>query len=341
MLNKINYRTLLGFAGSGILLWLTFHNSGLTFRDIVLTHQQFFYFIIAIVLFILSVWLYSIRAKLFWLNEKKKFNDIDTYNSLIIGNFYNCLLPGNLGEGVRAWHFNRKNQVPFLRSLSAIISEKWIDAQLFFLLSLIIFLLKPIINHFILVAIALTSAIALLLSITYYLMVNYRSFEKKIGLITLLLKKTGRILFRIYWHTKNHLSNVKKNGLLGYYLILCFSILFLNISQFYFLLNAAGVQFPVGGWYTAYLAALSMMIIVIVPSAPSNIGVMHYGIYSALILSARQYGIEPDEANLQSFARFAIYVHLSYVIPEVLMGVFFVIKERKIIFEKRIKDNPF
>ena len=333
VIKHINFKTVLGFSISAILLWLTFYNSGLHLKDIRLKGEQVYYFAAAIVVFIFSVWFYSVRAKLFWINRAKTNQaSVHAYDSLIVGNFYNCLLPGNLGEGVRAWHFSRKNKTTFSRSLAAIIAEKWTDAQMFVVLAILLYLFKPFVSHYILYSIFLTASIVVLLSATYTFLRRNKAAERKIWRLIFRLQKTGRVLYRLYSHTGTHLAGVKTNRYITKYIFLCCIVFFLNLLQFFFLLKAAGVAEPVCSFYTAFLVAASMMIISFVPSAPSNIGVLHYGLYSALVLSAYQYGFSPNNKSLQSFALFGVYVHLSYIIPEVVMGIFFLTKERKFIF---------
>ena len=333
LLESINFRSILGFFLSGILLWLTFYNSGLRLRDLSMSGADFLNFFLADLFFITSVWVYSIRTKLFWLNEKRQPGDIHSFESVVVGNFYNCLLPGNLGDGMRAWHFSKKNKIPFLQSLSSIIAEKWIDAQFFVLLTIFLFIIMPFEKHYIFFAIIYTSITVVCLTIVYTLMRQYSSIEKKVISIVLLFRKTGKFIYRIYWFTTRLITDLLRKHRLGKYVLCCIVIYVLNVLQFFFLFRASGVSAPVGGLYGAYLIAVCMMIIAIIPSAPSNIGVLHYGIYAALILSAAQHGITPNAQNLQSYARYAVYVHLSYVIPEVIMGLLYVIKERKVLFE--------
>ena len=329
---SINFKTFAGFSISGILLFITFRNSGLQLQDLHLSSTEWFYFIAAIVVFVFATWLQSFRSKLLWIRGDEALSDIHTYRSLIIGNFYNCLLPGNLGEGVRAWHFSRKNSKPISNALAGIVTEKWTDAQMFVPVSLVLLSMKPFVGHYILYAICFTSLLVVVLTIIYTIMRYNRRAEKSAWQLVLLLKKTGRFLYRVYYHTNALLSNLKRNKVLLPYLVLCFAFFILNITQFYFLLKAAGVQYPVDGIYSAYLTALSIMIIVIVPSAPSNVGVLHYGLYSTLVLAAQQYGVHPTAAHLKSYAFFGVLVHLSYFIPEILLGVVFVVKERETIF---------
>jgi uncharacterized membrane protein YbhN (UPF0104 family) len=330
---RINFRIIIGFLISGILLWLTFRSSGLQIGNIQLDKDQLWYFFIAICIFIFSLWFYALRARLIWLNEIKKKPVIDTYSSLVLGNFYNCLLPGNLGEGIRAWHFCRKNDVYFSRSLAAIITEKWIDAQLFIFLVIALFTIRSFVSHYISYTLVYTALIVAVLSAIHVLMRSNRYIEKRLWLIALSLGGAGKFLFRTYTYTNGHLDNLRKKGVSLYYIILCMIIFFLNVLQFFFLQKAAGVSGPVAGWYSSCLISLTMMIIAFVPSAPSNIGVLHYGIYSALILASMQYGIKPNVTSLPTFALFAVYVHLSFIIPEILLGAVYVVKERKFLFK--------
>ena len=117
-----------------------------------------------------------------------------------------------------------------------------------------------------------------------------------------------------------------------YYFLLCAAVFLLNMVQFFLLLKCAGIAEPVGGVYSAFLTSISMIIIVFIPAAPSNIGVIHYGLYSLLVLVATQCKVTPSAMDLQSYARFGVYVHLSFIVPELLIGALFVAKERKFIF---------
>ncbi len=326
------WRSIPGFVISAALLWLTFYKSGLRLNDIQLHGEQFCYFAGAIVVLVFSFWLYSIRAKLIWQNGTKQNASIQTYDSFIIGNFYNSILPGNLGEGVRAWHFSRKNKLPFTRSLAAIITEKWLDAQVFAVLVIVFFLLKPFAPHYIYYALGNTALAVFILSVVYIIMGKNIRIEKTFWHIVLRFGKAGKVLYKMYSHTGSHLRNMRQHSSMWKYLVLFMLIFVLNGLQFFLLQKAAGIPAPIAGMYSSFLISLSMMIIAFVPSAPGNIGVLHYGVYSAMILAAQQYAIAPDVKNLQSYALFGVYVHLSYFIPEVLMGIVFVVKGKKFLF---------
>lgn len=333
---KKNFRSLLGFIISGVFLWLTFHNSGLQLKEIKLEGNQWLYFGFAIIAFVISTWFQSIRAKLLWRDQARYDTNIKTYSSLVIGNFYSCLLPGNLGEAIRAWHFSRKQNVPFSASLGAIAAEKWIDAQMFVVLTLVLFFIKPFSDHYIFWAIGNVCMLVILLSVVYALMLRFAYFETMIWTIVLHLRKPGRFLFRIYKYATWQLLSIKRNGFISIYVLLCAVILFLNVAQFFLLLLASGIDSPVLSLYTAYFMAVGMMIIAVIPAAPGNIGVLHYGIYALLILAARRCGLTPDSAELHSYALLGIYVHLSYLIPEILIGAVYVIIDWKVLLDAEI-----
>jgi uncharacterized protein (TIRG00374 family) len=329
---KFYVRDILGYSISAVFLWYTFYKSGLHLSDIRLNGAEWWYFLAAILVFVFSLWLYSLRAKLIWINEKKRAADITTYSSLILGNFYNCLLPGNLGEGVRAAHFSRKNNITFSCSLSGTITEKWLDAQVFGILVVLSFIIKPFVNHFVAYSLIYTALAILILSMLHSLMRRNRQVERRLWLFALLFRRVGKFFFKLYYHTNEHLNNMRRQKTIIPYIIYFGLIFILNVVQFFLLQKAAGVSMPVAGIYSSFLVSMSMMIIAFIPSAPSNIGVLHYGIYSAMILAARQYGVNTSPADLQSYALFAIYVHLSFLIPELNIGTFYMIKERKVLF---------
>lgn len=331
-LKGFNTQTLLGFAISAVLLWLLFHNSGLQWQQIQLQGNQWFYFVGAIGVFVFSLTLYGQRAQLIWQTQAQTSRIFYTYASLVIGNFYNTLLPGNLGEGMRAWHFSRKNSESFTRSLAGTITEKWLDAQVFAVLTVVLFCIKPFPAHYVTYALASITAVVAGLTVLHIIFLYSRRFEKWVWSMVLLMGKPGRFLYRLYVHTNAHLKNMWAIGNTLRFMVFFVFIFFLNALQFYLLLKASGIHWPVAGPYTSYLIALSMMIIAFIPAAPGSIGVLHYGVYAVLILAANQYGFIPTPSDLQHFALFGIYAHLSFLLPETILGIVVLIRERRFVF---------
>ncbi|MBS1618316.1 MAG: flippase-like domain-containing protein [Bacteroidetes bacterium] len=329
---RIGARDLAGYGISGLLLWYTFHQSGLRLADIRMSGLQWVYFAAAVAVFVFSLWLYGVRARVVWAGEIAAGRPISTYGSFILGNFYNCLLPGNLGEAVRALHFSRKNGITFSRSLAATVTEKWLDAQVFAILVLLLFLVKPFAPDIVSYALVYTALAVLVLTCIHQLMLRYKGIEKGLWAIALRLGRAGRFLYRLYYHTDQHLRTMHRYKAVQTYILFFFLIFGLNVLQFLLLEYAAGVSSPVAGIYSSYLVALSMMIIAFIPSAPSNIGVLHYGVYSAMIFAGRQYGTGEVPQSLEAYALFSVYAHLSFLIPEIAIGTWYLIRERQFLF---------
>ena len=332
---KAYFSTIVGFTVSGILLYLTFRLSGLEYKKLVLDGRQWGFFTASCLAFCVSVYVQSLRAKLFWTGTERN----NTLVSLVIGNFYSCLLPSNLGDGVRAWHFSRRNNISLSRSLSALVAEKWIDSQIFIPGVIILFTVRPFKGTYIAYAILYTALTAFILSLIYGLMRRNRPVEKFLWQIVLIFKKPAWLLFKLYWQTTQHLKNLKERGLMGYYIVLCGFMILPNMAQFFFLFKCANIPDVVGNWYTSYFLMGALMILIFIPSAPSNAGVMHYGIYSALISASAQCNFKPDNTCLQNFALYAVLLHLSFVIPDIIIGAIFLIKERKTVFSE-LKREP-
>ena len=102
--------------------------------------------------------------------------------------------------------------------------------------------------------------------------------------------------------------------------------------HYYWVLRASGTAAELNNFSTLYLISLVMIVVSILPSAPSSAGVVHYGIYASLLLAASMNQLSLTPALKQNFALVSIYLHLSYFIPEIILGVFYLWKERKLLF---------
>lgn len=326
---KISLQTTAGFTISGILLWLTFSKSGLMLQNIALPPRQWGWFILSVGAFVLSIWIQAVRARLYWPEQLAQFSPPNTYSSLLIGNFYNCILPGNMGDAIRSWHFAQKHKIAFTRSLAVITAEKWIDARLFILMVIVWVFVSGYPSGYITNTLVLTATITLFIAMLYYLMRKNRVAEQFI------LNKMlwfGKFPVRLYCSTVSHLNYLKKEGKVTTYLVYCLGIIILNNLQFYLLLKTVNIQDPICSIYTSFFVSISMMVIALIPAAPGNVGVLHYGLYTLLIMIAGQYNISATGVYLKQCALFGVYAHLSYFIPEIIMGAWYIFKERKLLF---------
>ncbi|MFN8300457.1 MAG: lysylphosphatidylglycerol synthase transmembrane domain-containing protein [Chitinophagales bacterium] len=324
-------RTSLGFAISGVLLWLTIRSSNLTWKDLWMTTNQGLYFTGSIAAFLLAVLAQSQRTKCFWKGNTNILT-LHTYESLVIGNFYNAVLPGNLGEGVRALHLSRKNNIPFLQSLASVVTEKWLDSYLYLLFIATLFIGLPPIHDPVYHALISVAVLAAVLQVAYLIVRSLRPLEKFAWGLATLLKKPGVWTFKLYLQVNLHIRYLYRSGNLKSFICYCLAMTALNCAQYFLLLKAAQVPPTICTLYTSYLATVSMMVVAFIPSAPGNLGVIHYGMYLVLLFVSNQYNFNPDATALRSYALFGTLLHLSCFIPEVILGALIVIKERKKLF---------
>lgn len=306
------------------LLIYTVRTSGLQWSHLLLSGEQWFYFFSAMLVLLLTIWTHSFRAKIPW-EAWRATTSLDTFNGLFLGNFYNCVLPGNLGEGVRAWHFSRKNNIAFIRSLASIAVEKYLDGLNYMLFTLLLLLLFPEVEARFHLMIAVCAVVSIIF-FGYLLIITQRNVERFIAGI-LLCAKPGRWLYKLHFHIKSLLKGFNKARIMRYLLIGYFMFL-LNTVQYYLAMKAAHVPEPLADMRVAFLVAVAMVLVSITPSAPGNTGVIHFGIYTLLLSFATTYSIPVTDELKQTLALYTIYLHLSYFLPEVIAGGIVLVKER-------------
>lgn len=296
-----------------------------------MSKEQWGYFAGSMLIFLLAVLAQSQRSKCFWKGNPNA-PQLYTYESLVIGNFYNAVLPGNLGEAVRALHLSRRNGIPFLQTLASVITEKWLDSILYLIFIATLFIGVPPVKDPVYGTLLTIGAAALLLQLLYAAIRKIRTGEQLVWRLAVMLGKAGKYAFKLYLQVNLHIRYLYRSGNLKGFIAFCLAMTALNCAQYYLLLKAAHVPHELCTLYTSYLATVSMMVVAFIPSAPGNLGVLHYGMYLVLIFAAHQYGLSPDSSALRSFALFGTFLHLSCFIPEVLLGSLVVIKERKRLF---------
>ena len=148
---KIDVRSVIGFATSGFFLWLLITQSSLEWRQIqkaINNIHTLLWLFAACVLLLLFIYIQSLRTRIIFVDRHTSMRQTSAYPSLIIGYFYNSLLPGNLGEVVRMWHFSRANKKSFSSATAVVILEKVLDANLLIPIILFTFFSIPFNGNF-------------------------------------------------------------------------------------------------------------------------------------------------------------------------------------------------
>jgi uncharacterized protein (TIRG00374 family) len=332
----INVKTVFAFSISGFLFWLLIKQSSIELQQIpkiINSWKSLALMLLAMSLFILMVYFHSLRTRILFTQRNTSFNSISSFPSLAIGNLYNCLLPGNMGEVARALHFSRINKISLNSTIAVFVIEKLIDATLCIPLFLILFWFQPFVNHIIQYAfIAVFLGVIGIMSATF-LIIRFGKV-KKLFFSFIPTRKIRHIAFKIYCETLRHFRRMTTNRTIYLFALLCYAMFFTSLLQYYLVMESLSIPKPILHPFTAYFLALSMVIIAFIPSAPGNLGVAHYGLYASLALVAELNHVAATPALKQQFAFAGICIHFSYFLPEILVGFYYLFREHKILFNR-------
>jgi uncharacterized protein (TIRG00374 family) len=327
---KADLRSLMGFGISGFFLWLLIRQSSLEWKQVqqaLSSTGTIAWMAAAGGLLILFAWLHSVRTRIIFLDKHTSMRDTVSFPSIAICHFYNSVLPGNLGEAVRVWHFSRINSMPVSKATGVVILEKILDSNFLVPLMIVTLLAVPFANFYAPSLVVLLAGIATLDIILLFI---HRSYKIKRLLFGLLWKKPIRRFFlKVYLHYTNHVKRLWHNNNMKWYFAMAYCMYFVNGLQHFAVMKALNLPPELFDFTTFNLLNLCMAVVAIVPSAPGNVGVAHYGIYATLLLAAQIKGVPPNHAQ---FALTAICIHFTYFIPDLLLGSIFVLKERRRLF---------
>lgn len=326
IINKLGI--ILSFIISGYFLFLTFKMSNIEFNGITLSYKQALGLTISIISYSIVNYIQSFRIKLFW-NKRPLY----TYASVLIGRFYNSILPSQTGEIIRAWHFHKKNKIKFLESLTSILLEKYIDAVLS-ISTIVLFIIVAPPLHYSISAYIYTVISIIIIATIVFILALYNSYIIKYLLRNLNpLKSLSKYVFKLYLYLKYHIIQLLATKKIIKFSLISYAMFFFTMVQTIALLWALEICNFEHLFFLSWFVSYMIMIIAIIPSAPSGLGVLHYGLYLTLQAYFLSNEISIHEDALQKFALFAILFHLSQLIPDLIIGAILTIKERAILLK--------
>jgi len=311
--NKKIILTLFGYLISVFLLVVVFKDTNFEKIFEYLKKIDPFLALLALLLNIIFVWIRGVYQKN---NLYITTPNIRTGTSIVsigISLFYNAILPTRLGDVIRTVFISLRDNIKKKRLLPYILVEKVID----FLFMIFFFILIVIIESEveILAYLFVTLAVIAILIITFVL---YVKFNKKVinFVLSIVPAKFNKLFSEINREAVNGMSCfktkkqiVKSLALLicGWFIMLC--IIYILSYPFINQLNLPNYS----AIYFLFFSAIALSL----PSAPSGIGTVHYGLYLAV-----QILMGGDIPNNQSdlVAALIISLHLLLVVLDVIVG---------------------
>lgn len=259
------------------------------------------------------------------IEEKVSFRHL--FTSTQIGFLANFILPGRIGEAVRAGMLTKLAKVPLSKSLTYVVIDRVFD--LLGLLLILVFALTgfnpkediklppEILNITIPADIIRKTAIFTLFALSFFVfsavlfyIYSSKFVEKILILDGLLGERITLFIKKITINIKESISiikNIKGILLASFFSCLTWSLFWVS---YVCLLEGYNLSYP---WYTPPVCITMLSILISIPGAPGFIGQFHAGILAGLILSI------PD-IDLNVARAIAILGHAGNFITVVTVG---------------------
>lgn len=314
--------------GIGIfLLWLVFRNTNFPELWTAIKKCNISWLLLCILTILIGFVTRVIRWQ-FIVNSNEKVSFIHLFSSTQIGFLANFLLPGRIGEAVRAGMLTKLTQIPFTKSLTYVALDRTFDLIgliVILLFALIGFhpekdiILPPEVLNITIPADLIPKAafltfvlISLIIGFCIFFYLYSRRFVKLIKISEKILgKKVVDFTTRVTENIHEAISMIKSPKAIlgaGFFSCLTWGTFWLS---YICLFKAFNIHYP---WYTPPVSVSLLSIVISVPGAPGFIGQFHAGVMGGLLLTVPQIDLNIARA-------IAILAHAANFICVVLVGL--------------------
>ncbi len=311
--NKKIILTIFGYLVSLSLLIIVFKDTNFDKVFEYLKRIDPFLVLLALLLNIIFVWIRGVYQKN---NLYITTPNIRTNTSIVsigVSLFYNAILPTRLGDVIRAVFISLRDNIKKKRLLPYILVEKIIDFLFiifFFLLIIIIESEEEILSYLLGTFVVITIFI-----ITFILYVKFN--KRVISFVqSTIPAKFNKLFSEINHEAINGMACFKTKNQIAKSLALLITGWAIILGIFYILSYPFINQLNLPNYSAIYFLFFSAIALSL-PSAPSGIGTVHYGLYLAV-----QILMGEDASNSQSdlIAALIISLHLLLVMLDVIVG---------------------
>jgi len=325
------WRDILGLIVSAVLLWATLRQTSDDLWEVRLSWQQWCWVGVSLLLMGGVLWVQGHRMRWFLAKAPWRLKDIHGFRSVTIGSLYNAVLPGNLGEAVKMHHFARRNNIRFRTAMACWVSEKFTDGVVMALMSALLLLLpgfrESVLKWVLLLPVAVAAGCLTLVVASF-------RWPRRVRVLFRLIPtaRAATFFYRVFLEFRWRLLGRPWRFRPVAFIVASFTIGLVNFCGFALNMWAGGVPDELIRAENLVMLMVLMSLIYFVPSAPSSVGVMHYGVYASLAVMAEMQGIVLTSEVKDSFVLTAIIFHATYVIPELVLGSIHLMQERKLVF---------
>lgn len=309
------------------LLWLVFRNTDIETLWKAIKTCNLGWFTLCI-LTILTSFITRVIRWHFIVNSNENVSFRHLFTSTQIGFMANFLLPGRIGEAIRAGMLTRFTQLPLSKSLTYVGLDRTSD--LLGLLMILCFALMgfhpkenitlpPDVLNVTIPADLIQKTALLTITIIFLIIISCVLFYFYSHRFITLIQKSEKILgkriihfiIRISGNIRDAISMLKSPKAIlgaGFFSCLTWGTFWLS---YIFLFKAFDIQYP---WYTPPVSITLLSIMISVPGAPGFIGQFHVGVIGGLILTAPTVDINIARA-------IAILAHGANFISVIIVGL--------------------
>jgi len=306
------FRFILGILISIILLYLSFRK--VDFNSILQNFHnvKFFYLLVSFLLGISLLGLRSYRWKLFIL-EYRDVDLIKFFESTSIGLFFNNILPFRMGDFIQAYTISKKTNLPKSLTFSTVLMERFVDLfpPIIFIIIGSFFIILPKQISILISSIVLLGLILALVIIIRLKLVILKILEKVGSRHKFFLKLKN--LFANFYQAIENFKDIK--------LLIKIIILTLLLWSGYsigMVLICESLDIKLPSLWAGFLIQAITSLSVAIPSSPGYVGSWEFmGSLSLMVFK-----IEKSKT-----LSFALLSHILGMLPVVILGSIFVIKE--------------
>ncbi|MFB3895374.1 MAG: lysylphosphatidylglycerol synthase transmembrane domain-containing protein [bacterium] len=312
-----NWRFWVGLIISAVFLYFAFHKVDLRQVIVAFKSVQVGYVLLAIIIYFLGLWIRAYRWKLL-VNPVKPIPNTRLFIILIIGYMANNVLPLRMGDIYRAYLLGKKEQISKSASLATIVVERLFDG-----LSMLVFLLigilalQSLFTSWERTVLLVSSIILFGMLIVLLLIIWFRSLAESIfhWLARMLPVRIGQKI--MHWSTAflDGLAVLKSGPVI--LSVLFYSLLSWLIEAVMYSLVAVSIGMNLPSYASPIILAVSNLGMMI-PSSPGAVGTFEFFAKKSAMLFT---------GDPVSSVSYAILVHVIWVVPLTLLGLYYMMKE--------------